>query len=179
MLTPGLVAAALASLLAGCAVSGAPTGRFDNGLQSQVANVAVSARHRCTGRASKTLDGSKLRVRLEVKPCRVEFGHAPRLFLTNIGEGILGYTFGFKLERKTGEEWRWINGQQAFPLPLIYLRVGERSDAEQIEVYLGKPRPVRLEPGRYRVTKGVDLNPGKPRPPMMQVSARFRVEASD
>jgi hypothetical protein len=174
-----LGAAALASLLAGCAVTGVSTDRSNEGLQSQVADAASSAGQRCIGRAGKALNGRLLRVRLEVEPCRVKVGHAPRLFLTNIGKPPLGYSFGFKLERWTGEEWRWINRQQAFPLPLIYLRAGERSDAEPIEVYFDKPRALRLEPGRYRVTKGVDLTPGKPRPPTMSVSARFRVEASD
>jgi hypothetical protein len=114
-------------------------------------------------------------VQLQIAPCRVVVGDAPKAVLVNVGDGELGHTFGFKLERRTDEGWRWINKRQAFALPLFYLAPNARSDPESLAVYFDKPKPIELRPGLYRVTKGVDLAPGKPRPPTMSVGATFRV----
>jgi hypothetical protein len=115
-------------------------------------------------------------VRLLISPARVVPGRWPQAVLLNTGEAQLGYSFGFKLERKTREEWAWINKRQAFPLPLFYLPPGRRSDPEPLAVYFGEPEPIHLRPGLYRVTKSVDLAPGRPRPPTMSVSATFRTK---
>lgn len=114
-------------------------------------------------------------IRLRIAPCRVVVGGAPKAVLINIGDGELGYGLGFKLERRTSEGWHWVNKRQAFRLPLFYLAPGERSDPESLAVYFNKPEPIELRPGLYRVTNGVDLAPGRPRPPTMEVKATFRV----
>jgi hypothetical protein len=57
--------------------------------------------------------------------------------------------------------------RQGFTLPLFYLEPGERGEPESLAVYLGSPDPMELSPGHNRVTKGVQLTPGQPRPPTM------------
>ena len=158
-----LVAGALLVSLAGCGAPGAGE------------SPGRDAPARCAGTATASVSGELRRVRMQVTPCRVVSGKAPRLVLTNLGEAPVGYGPGFRLERKTSEGWRWINRRQAFPLPLIYLGPGERSEPETVAVYYDEPDPVALAPGLYRVTKGVQLTPGRPRPPTMEVSATFRV----
>jgi hypothetical protein len=172
-----LVSVTVVGLLASCTTYAGPIEGSQDGRQSPTVRVGATGDSRCFSSASETLNGLRKRVRMEVYPCRVDEDDVSRLVLTNTGEGWLGYTFGFKLEKKTSEGWRWINRRQAFPLPLILLRVGQQSGPERIEVYFSKPRPERLTPGRYRVTKGLDLTPGKLRPPTMSVSAQFMVEA--
>jgi hypothetical protein len=93
----------------------------------------------------------------------------------NEGHGQLGYSFGFRLERRDEERWRWVNRRQGFPLPLFYLAPERMSDPEPIEVFFDEPEPVKLRPGLYRVTKSVDLAPGTPRLPRMEVSTTFRM----
>jgi hypothetical protein len=112
---------------------------------------------------------------MEIAPCKVVPGEEPSAILTNIGRGRLGYGPGFRLEKRIDHGWRWINKRQAFELPLLYLRPKEQSEPEPIAVYFAKPDPVELEPGLYRVGKGVLLAPGQPRPPAMTVRATFRV----
>ena len=136
---------------------------------------ANEPRARCRGETSTSFNGDEKRVRLRIVPCTIVSGRAPKAVLVNIGEGELGHSFGFKLERRTAEGWRWINRRQGFPLPLIYLRPDERSDPESLAVYFDEPRPIVLRPGLYRVAKSVDLAPGTPRPPTMSVTATFRV----
>jgi hypothetical protein len=140
---------------------------------------AAAARHDhtsvCAGVASKTIDGQPRRVRLEVSPCRVGRGETARMVLVNTGTTTLGYGPSFTLERRIASKWRRINRRQGFPLPLLYLEPGRRSEPEPIAVYLSRPDPIELAPGLYRVTKGVDLKPGRPRPPTMAVGVRFRV----
>lgn len=128
-----------------------------------------------TGEATTFFDGRHMSVRLRVTPSRVAQGEAPEAVLISTGEGELGYSFGFKIERKVDHKWRWINKHQAFPRPLFYLATGERSEPESLAVYFDEPEPVGLGPGLYRVTKIVVLAPGQSRPPTMKVSARFRV----
>jgi hypothetical protein len=127
------------------------------------------------GEATASINGRPKRVRIEITPCKVAPGEAPVAILRNIGSGRLGYGPGFRLEKKTDHGWRWINKRQAFPLPLFYLHSGEQSDPEPIAVYFAKLQAVELEPGLYRVAKGVQLAPGQPRPPAMTVHATFRV----
>jgi hypothetical protein len=128
------------------------------------------------GTATATVDGKPRHVRMKVTPCRVNLGSHPELVLANIGPTTVGYAPPFRLERKTARGWRWINGRQAFNLPLFYLEPGQRSDPESIAVYFSNRHAVELRPGLYRVTKGIDLTPGKPRPPSMVVRAMFRVK---
>jgi hypothetical protein len=129
----------------------------------------------CTGQARTSFEGKRMAIRLRITPCRVVVGDAPKVVLVNVGDGELGYTFGFKLERRTEQGWRWVNKRQGFLLPLFYLAAGKRSDPESLDVYFNEPKPVELWPGLYRVTKGVDLAPGTPRPPTMDVTATFQV----
>jgi Big-like domain-containing protein len=142
---------------------------------SSVAQKESKSSATCSAEASKSFAGKSNSVRLRITPCRVARGSAPRAVLKNTGDGELGYGFGFKLERKMGDTWRWINRRQAFILPLFYLAPGERSDPESLAIYFGKPQPIQLRPGLYRVTKSVDLTPGRPRPPTMEVRATFQV----
>jgi hypothetical protein len=128
-----------------------------------------------TARARTFLDGKLKVVQLRIRPAEVVQGQAPKAVLVNTGDGQLGYSFGFKLERRGEKRWRWVNRRQGFPRPLFYLAPDRRSDPEPIEVFFDKPEPVNLRPGLYRVTKSVDLAPGTPRPPRMDVRASFRV----
>ena len=102
-------------------------------------------------------------------------GRFPEAVLVNVGDGELGHGPGFQLELRTKQGWRWVNRRQGFSLPLFYLRPGERSNPESLAVYFDEPDPVPLRPGLYRVTKSVDLTPGRPRPPTIAVSTTFRV----
>jgi hypothetical protein len=137
--------------------------------------MTVDPESRCSRSATATVNGKPRRVRIEVTPCRVGFGEAARAVLTNIGETEVGYGPGFKLERKTDDRWRWINRRQAFTLPLFYLSPGERGEPEALAVYFDSPKPVELNTGLYRITKTVQLTPGKPRPPTMKVRVNFRI----
>jgi hypothetical protein len=139
------------------------------GYEAKVVNVS----------ARKHLDGEPRKIRIEVTPCRVDSSDTARLVLENLGEPRVGYAPAFKLEKKTHSGWRWINRRQAFTLPLFYLEPGERSDPQPIAVYFDKQEPLKLRPGLYRVTKTIDLTPGKPRPLTMDVKARFRVTAQE
>jgi hypothetical protein len=93
----------------------------------------------------------------------------------NVGKTAVGYGPPFKLEKRARGGWRWINRRQGFNLPLFYLQPERRSEPQPLAVYSSSSEPIELDPGIYRVTKGVDLTPGKPRPPTMEVKARFRV----
>lgn len=95
--------------------------------------------------------------------------------LANVGDKVVGYGPGFKLERRTEGEWVWVNRRQGFNLPLFYVEPGRRGRPEPIAVYFQSPVPVRLRPGLYRVSKTVQLTPGRPRPPTMEVAATFHV----
>jgi hypothetical protein len=129
----------------------------------------------CSSTAAESVNGIHQRVKLEVKPCHVASGKTPKAILVNIGQAALGYGPGFTLERRTPRGWRRINRRQGFPLPLMYLHPGERSDPERIAVYFSDPEPIDLVPGVYRVTKGLQLTPGKARPPVMGVDVTFRI----
>lgn len=57
---------------------------------------------------------------------------------------------GYRLERRKGEGWRWLNRRD--PFLLISVAAGPKRPYRQaIEL------PVDLEPGRYRVSKGVTV----------------------
>ena len=150
------------------AVGPSPTASVSNIAEPGTAN-------RCTGTATKSVSGQTRKVRIKIAPCRVSPGEAPTLRLENTGTTTLGYGPGFRLEKETDAGWRSVNNRQAFTLPLVYLEPGDRSDAEEVAIYLGKPEPIPLDPGVYRVTKSIDLTPGKPQPPRMSVSRQFRV----
>jgi hypothetical protein len=172
-----LCAVSLLILLGACSADlGAPAREDRAADESEDGRSArVGQTTACSQEATASVEGKTKRVKLELRPCRVARGQAPSAVLTNVARGSLGYGPGFQLHRKTAAGWKWINRRQAFPLPLFYLHAGERSDPEQVAVYFSKPQPVELEPGLYRVTKGVQLTPGKPQPPTMTVRATFRV----
>jgi hypothetical protein len=177
---PGLLVVAMCACTPGSAPSAAedltPSKALTRSKPQTVAStIQAQPMSASTGRARTVLDGKLKAVQLRIRPAQVVQGEAPRTVLVNVGEGQLGYSFGFKLERKGEEQWRWVNRRQAFPLPLFYLAPGRRSDPEKVEVFVDMPKPITLRPGLYRVTKSLDLAPGKPRPPRMDVSATFRV----
>ncbi len=179
MRNPWLIAAALLVAATACTPNGGSAPAAPVTREQHPSTGATSPpQTKCTGSAARSISREQHRVRLVVTPCRVAPGEAPRLVLANTGNTTLGYSFPFKLEKKTASGWRWINRRQGFPIPLIYLQPGQRSDPERIAVYLKKPTPVRLRPGLYRVSKDLDLTAGKPRPPTITVSGRFRVVAS-
>ena len=133
---------------------------------------------RCAGKSRSQVGDSMKEVRLEIRPCPSDSASTPKLVLINTGEGRLGFGPGFKLERKQGQGWRWVNRRQAFHLPLIYLPQGTTSKPEPIEVYIDKPKPLELKPGIYRVSKTLQLTPGKMRPPTMTVRATFKLSSA-
>lgn len=143
--------------------------------QNASATKSSGSKRACAGEGLTNFQGNRIAVRLRIVPCRLPVGDAPRAVLINIGEGTLGYGFGFELEHRSDRGWRLVNRRQAFPLPLFYLDPRERSDPESLAVYFDDPTPVDLRPGHYRVTKGVDLTPGKPRPRTIEAKATFRV----
>jgi hypothetical protein len=168
-------AVTMALLLSACA-QGVPTGVPEAAQQRTPSSKSGdSSSAACKGTATKSVDGKPRKVHMEVTPCRVPSKETPQLALENVGKSTVGYAPAFTLEKKTRGGWRWINRRQAFTEPLFYLEPGERSDPQPIAVYLSSPKPIPLHPGVYRVTKGIDLTPGEPRPPTMAVSARFRV----
>ena len=136
---------------------------------------SVDPENRCSRTATASINGEPRQVRIEVVPCRAVSGQAPRAVLTNIGETQVGYGPGFKLERKIDGRWLWVNRRQPFTLPVFYLDPGEEGEQEPLAVYFDSPDPVELEPGLYRVTKSLQLTPGKPRPPTMGVRVKFRI----
>jgi Big-like domain-containing protein len=165
-------------LLLGACARGAATDFPESNYQrtsARITDVASSAA--CKGTSSKSVDGKLRRVRIEVDPCRLSSTETAHLVLANIGQTTVGFDPSFKLEKRTPTGWRWINRRQAFPLPLAYLQPRQRSDPQAVKVNFGSPTPVPLDPGVYRVTKGIDLTPGEARPPTMPISARFRVIA--
>ncbi len=174
-----MVAVLAATALAACTAGGqAETPRIGSpATSSPDSSPRVNPESHCSGTASASVNRKLRRVRIELTPCQVVPGEASRAVLRNIGKSTVGYGPGFKLERKTRDGWRWINKRQAFPLPLFYLKPGHSSEPEPISVYLDKPQPLVLQPGLYRVTKTIDLTPGEPRPPRVEVRARFRVVA--
>jgi metal-dependent HD superfamily phosphatase/phosphodiesterase len=44
-----------------------------------------------------------------------------------------------------------------------------------LAVYFDKPQPLELEAGMYRVSKGIQLTPGRQRLSTMTVRASFRI----
>lgn len=172
-----IVTLSLPLLLSACA-RGAATDALEADHQRTSARVTgVASSAACKGTATKSVDGKPRRIRIEVDPCRVSSTETAYLVLENVGSATVGYDPSFKLEKKSPTGWRWVNRRQAFPLPLIYLEPRQRSDPQAIEVNFESPTSVPLDPGVYRVTKGIDLTPGGPRPPTMAISARFRVIA--
>jgi hypothetical protein len=113
-------------------------------------NSAGSSPSGCSGQARTSFEGKRMAIRLLITPCRVVVGDAPKVVLVNVGDGELGYTFGFKLERRTDQGWRWVNKRQAFRLPLFYLAAGKRSDPESLALFQrakARRTPARIPPG--------------------------------
>jgi hypothetical protein len=106
------------------------------------------------------------RAELRVYPTVVKPSEAPRATLVNTGGVALVSGYGYKLERRSGDRWRWINRHQGVILVLLFLEPGESARPEPIGIYRPAPRrstcprsgcvciPMPLRPGLYRVTKG-------------------------
>ena len=131
----------------------------------------------CSGDSEESIANRVKKVRMEVRPCPGTSGATPRFVLINTGMGRLGYGPGFKLEWRAPGGWEWINRNQGFDSPLFYLAAGKTSEPEAIEVYFDEPEPVQLESGTYRVSKTLQLTPGKMRPPTMTVRAVFELRS--
>ena len=58
----------------------------------------------------------------------------------------LEYGLAYRLERRIGPSWRWINRDAAFALILLVVEPGKR---EREEIRL----PDDIRPGRYRIVK--------------------------
>jgi hypothetical protein len=121
-------------------------------------------------------------VELHVFPAAVDSVQAPRVVLVNTGDRSVSYGYGYKLERKTREGWRWINRRQASPLVILVLKPGKSAEPERIGIYRPNPKArcphtsepcclrVPLRRGLYRVTKDVSLDARQ-----LTVRATFRV----
>jgi hypothetical protein len=173
----GSIALALTMLMMGIAGCTSPERETLTSLEAsgEASPRKMDTYNNCEGEATASVDGEERRVQIVVTPCRVVSGETPRTVLTNLGKTQVGYGPGFKLDRRVNGRWRWINRRQGFTLPLFYLEPGEKGEPESLAVYLGSPDPVELSPGHYRVTKGVQLAPGKPRPPTMNLRVNFRI----
>ena len=123
---------------------------------------------------------------LRVYPTVVKPGEAPRATLVNTGDAALVSGYGYTLERRTSEGWRWINRHQGVILVLLFLEPGESTRPEPVGIYRPAPRRpgcrgpgcvcirVPLRPGLYRVTKG--FGPArKPDAASLRARATFRV----
>jgi hypothetical protein len=123
---------------------------------------------------------------LHVYPTVVKPGEAPRAILVNTGDRALVSGYGYTLERRTSEGWRWINRHHGVILVLLFLEPGESTRPEPIGIYRPAPRRQRcdgsgcvclrvpLRPGLYRVTKGFGLA-RKPDVDWRLARATFRV----
>lgn len=87
----------------------------------------------------------------------------------NTGEVRLSFGYGFKLERKTGSGWKWVNRYVAIPDILYMLRPGDTHRGDRL-LPEGVFIPKRAMPGIYRATKGFESREGS-----LSVSFRFRV----
>ena len=73
-------------------------------------------------------------------------GDTLKLTIENRGNAWLEFGVAYRLERRTGSRWRWVNRDSAFILILKVLEPGRR-ETEEIGL------PGDLKPGRYRIVK--------------------------
>jgi hypothetical protein len=73
-------------------------------------------------------------------------GETVQLTVENRTRERLEYGLAYRLERRTGLGWRWINRDAAFALILLVVEPGKR---EREEIRLDED----LRPGRYRIVK--------------------------
>jgi len=77
---------------------------------------------------------------------RASPGQTLELTIENTTRLRLEFGVGYRLERREGSRWRWVNRDSAFILLLKFLEPGER---EREEILL----PGDLRRGRYRIVK--------------------------
>ncbi len=73
-------------------------------------------------------------------------GETLQLTVENRTRWRLEYGLAYRLERRTGLGWRWVNRDAAFALILLVVEPGKR-EREDIQL------PDDLRPGRYRIVK--------------------------
>ena len=137
--------------------------RVDNGVRSGRVDFAVT--QALTGAAGydaglpnwgelstedDATDGLSMRMEFDVVPP----GEVPRAVIENQGPSHVTTGHPFELQRWTGTLWQVINRRQGFRLPIVSIGPGT-SHRFDVQVFFTSPQPVRLEPGRYRVTKTV------------------------
>jgi hypothetical protein len=76
-------------------------------------------------------------------------GETLELTIENGTRTRLEYGVAYRLERRTGDGWRWVNRDAAFILILKMIEPGAR-DHEEIQL------PDDLKPARYRIVKEFD-----------------------
>ena len=131
------------------------------------------------GETSARFEGERAKVRLMIRPALVREGERPSMTLLNAGKTDLSFGLHFKLEMRTPAGWHWVNEDQAFDLPLLHLSPGERTDGEEVAVYVDTPEPLPLAPGVYRVSRTVDTDASDEEAPSLDVAARFEVARAD
>ena len=72
-------------------------------------------------------------------------GDTLELTVHNLTRTRLEYGVAYRLELRTGDDWRWVNRDAAF---ILILKVAEPGAREREQIQLGD-----LEPGRYRIVK--------------------------
>ena len=127
------------------------------------------------GESSTRIGGKLAGIQMMVRPALVDEGERPAMSFVNLGDVELSYGLHFKLEARTPTGWLWINRDQAFRLPLLFLAPNKNSDREQIAVYYDSPEPVPLSPGTYRVSRTFEVDAMDPSAPSLAVSANFEV----
>ena len=104
-------------------------------------------------------------VELTLDQTSARAGETLRLTVHNRGTARLEYGLAYRLERRIGPLWRWINRDAAFALILLVAEPGSR---EREEIRL----PPDLEPGRYRIVKSFTARPG---PREIEAAVEFEV----
>ena len=79
-------------------------------------------------------------------------GQTLELTVENLTRTRLEYGLAYRLERRVGPVWRWVNRDAAFAL---ILKVAEPGRRERERIFL----PDDLRPGRYRIVKSFTARP--------------------
>lgn len=93
--------------------------------------------------------------------------------LANTGERTISFGLPYRLERMQGDEWREVQLDMAFALPLLSLTAGQ---AREFSVDV----PREAEPGRHRLVKEVREYPDEgpyrePLPAPIELTCEFEV----
>lgn len=155
----------MTAALASCGGDGAPEAATPPDRPTPEASTAAPAEPDHSGNA----------LELRVDPDPVSPGEIPSAVLVNGRDVVVGFSDAYKLEEDTGDAWRWMNEGQAFRRSLYVLAPGESGKPLRLAVDPAGD-PLRLSPGRYRLTIEVLVEPDEPSPPSVEVSTTFRVD---